>query len=295
MNQTNWLQKQASLYKTHSDNTGRAASYKEILFSSFEKNMKEIAALRELDITDPEYKQKSKVFKSKLQCFTPASLLESKAKGNLKVIERTGLMQLDFDYEDIKDYDIEELKQAVFKPLPFIAFCGLSCSGNGFYALALINEPEKISLYAEHCFEILKEYGVQPDESKGKKVENLRYISYDPNHLYRENPEPLYVEKFRTKLKPPFSRSSLNSFENNKEFNNRRITKLLDAIAGARPGQRMNTISKYSYTLGGLGKPELLETIKAIIVNSSIFSDQETDFVKCAESCFNAGSLKPLP
>jgi hypothetical protein len=36
---------------------------------------------------------------------------------------------------------------------------------DGFYALALIAEPDKLSDYAEHCFEVLKDYGIQPDES----------------------------------------------------------------------------------------------------------------------------------
>lgn len=292
---SNWLQKQTSLYENHFKTTGRSVSYQEILFSSFKSNMKEIEALRDLDIVnDPEYKQKSKVFKSKLQGFTPAALLESREKGNVKVIERTALMQFDFDYKDIKDYDIEELKQAVFYPLPFIAYCGLSCSGTGFYALALISEPEKLEAYAEHCFEILKEYGIKPDESKGKKVENLRYISYDKNHLFRENPDPLHVIKFRTKKKPTYSAASFISFENNNEFIEHRIKKSLESITQAQPGQRMNTIQRCAYTLGGFGKPELLEAIQAIIINNSIFYDQEPDFIKCAINCFNAGSLKPI-
>src|SRR6185312_14605412 len=114
MAKSNWLNKQASLYKTHSDNIGRPASYHEILLSSFGSNMKEILALRRLDLNDAEYKKKAGLLKSKLQCFTPAALLKSKASGKVKEIERTGLMQLDFDFKDIKDFDIEELKQAVY-------------------------------------------------------------------------------------------------------------------------------------------------------------------------------------
>jgi len=178
--------------------------------------------------------------------------------------------------------------------LPFIAFCGLSCSGNGFYALALIAEPGKLNDYAEHCFEILKTYEIIPDESKGKKVENLRYISYDGNMLIRENPEPLKIKHFKRKAqsenKNKFSSHSVNQVE----INDKRISKLLAAIAQAQPGQRMSTISKYSFTLGGLGKPELLDSITAIIVNNSSFSDQESDFLKCAKKCFHAGSLKPI-
>jgi hypothetical protein len=76
-----------------------------------------------------------------MQCFTLAGLLKTKKQGQVEELNRTGLMQLDFDYESIKDYDIEKLELAVFD-LPFTAFCGLSCSEKkGFYALVLVAEP----------------------------------------------------------------------------------------------------------------------------------------------------------
>src|SRR5690349_5719420 len=177
-----WLNKQVSLYSSHTDNAGRPVTLRSILFTQFAmphkpkyqhkevNDLDTIIQLRNLDPSAEDYKAKKLKLKSSLQCYTPAGLLKSKQKGNVIELKRSGVMQLDFDYNDIKDYDIEELKRCLFD-LPFIGFCGRSCGGNGFYALALIAEPDRLSEYAEHAFEVLLDYGIKADTSKGKKVE----------------------------------------------------------------------------------------------------------------------------
>ena len=108
---SNWMDKQVSLYNAHWDNVGRAATYRDIILSDFAQNMNTIMQLRKMNKDDHNYNANKVALKSELQCFTPAALLACKAKDNVQVIERTGMMQLDFDYKDIKEYDIEELKQ----------------------------------------------------------------------------------------------------------------------------------------------------------------------------------------
>ena len=141
-----WLDIHTSLYKCQADNTGRAATFREILLTEFavphewyykdnhtgkwlsgvDDDLESIIALRKMDRTAENYKSQKVLMKSTLQCFTPAALLETKKQGMVKEISRTGIMQLDFDYNDIKEYEVEELKRCVFN-LPFIGFCGLSC------------------------------------------------------------------------------------------------------------------------------------------------------------------------
>ena len=115
-----WLNTQVSLYKSHSDNIGRAATFEEIIYLHFMSDMQTIFDLRKLERTIENYELKKKELKSKLQCYTPAGLLKSKAKNNLIEIQRSGIMQLDFDKNVCDQYDIEELKLAVYD-LPFIA------------------------------------------------------------------------------------------------------------------------------------------------------------------------------
>lgn len=116
---SNWLDKQVSLCTTHLDNIGKAATYRDILMTYFQKDLCTIIKLRSLDKSIPNYHMKKRALKSKLQCYSPAALLKTKASGVLTEIKRTGFINLDFDYIDIQGYDIEELKHCIFS-LPFI-------------------------------------------------------------------------------------------------------------------------------------------------------------------------------
>jgi hypothetical protein len=288
--ESNWLNRKVSVYKSHSDNTGRSATFLDILY--YAKKSETIKKLRELDLNGWDYKIKAVALKAKLECYTPAAFLKSKAAGKVTVIERTAIMQLDFDFIAVKDYDLEELKQAIFN-LPFIGYCGLSCSGNGIFALALIAEPEKLIEYAEHCFEVFKLHGIQPDESKGKKVENLRYVSFDPKRLMRKNPQPLHINHFRTKhhiKKDYLCKPSTLRIDSPDALMN----KHLRALEEVQPGERWPTVQRAAFALGGLGGSQFLERIREAILNNNSFCGQEDKYIKCAEDCFRAGSKQLL-
>lgn len=282
---------QVSLYSTHTDNVGRPATLRDIIMCDFSRDLDAIIELGKLDRDDPQYKQKKKDLKASLQCYTPAALLATKAHGKLEVIKRTNIMQLDFDYNDIQEYDVEELKRCVFS-LPFIGFCGLSCSGDGFYALALIAEPERLAQYAEHCFDVLLSYGIKADTSKGKKVENLRYVSYDSRMLIRDNPVPLKIQRFKPKPQP----KPLYTGTSNQEITTEHplVKKQLALLLSATVGCRWQTVQKVSYTLGGLEDPNLLDAIELCIQRNQAFAGEEKKYLKCASKCFADGTLHPL-
>lgn len=287
-----WLDKTVSLYKTHADNTGMPATYRDIFKTKFERDLPAIVALRELDRTATDYKIQAKPFKSKLQCYTPSALLESKAAGNVIELHRTSIMQLDFDEKDICMYDLEELKASVFN-LPFIGFCGLSCSGGGFYALALIAETERLSEYAEHCFNVLLKSGIKADTSKGKKVENLRYMSYDKNMLIRENPEPLLLKPF--KAQPAvFKSQTYNVTTTNRNALKSLLSRELEALGKVQSGERWQTVQKAAFTVGGLNNPAYLQQLISAINNNPAFAGEEKKYCACAINRFNAGALQPL-
>lgn len=300
----NWLDKQVSIYTCLADNKGRAATYRDILLSDFamdhdwyfkdhtsgkwisgnSNDLQTIIDLRTSEIT----KKERVMLKSTMQCFTPAGLLKTKKQGQIEEINRTGIIQLDWDYPAIQDYDLEELKQAVFA-LPFIAFCGVSCSGNGFYALAAIAEPYKLTEYAEHLFQIFKEYDIPVDTSKGRNVNDLRFVSYDANMLIKEDPEPLKIKRFATKKQPkPIARYQPN--KNNTAIVNKAIQEISEAV----PGYRWQTVQKWSYTLGGLGDISIIDQVKTAINNSSNYTGEESKYCECADKCFLAGSQNPI-
>lgn len=281
---TDWLDWKTSYYENHTDTTGSQATFRDILLTYFALHLPTLLKLRDLDPNSPEYDKQSKALKAKLPCFA-THLLQSR-KG--EVIQLNPLIQLDFDSKHLQDYDIREVMQAVFS-LPCVAFCGLSCSGRGFYCLIMIAEPEKQREYAEHCFKVFESYGLKADTSKGRNVNDLRYISYDCNMMIRENPEPLKVKSFKQKeqRKPqPVSYASTTTGADG------RIITGLRSIEAAQPGERWQTVQKTAYTFGGIGG-SLDDIINRITANPA-FSGLETKYIKCATDCYEAGQKHPL-
>jgi len=294
-----WIEKRVSYYKNHFDNIGFPATYRQILFSFFGECFPVIYQLRKIEkeyydkkINAVEYKQKKAILKSKLPGFAPAALLQQRTAGNVIEIERTGIMQLDFDYVDIQDYDIEELKHAVFS-FPFIAFCGLSCSATGFFALALISEPEKLSEYAEHIFNVLLKYGIKADTSKGRNVNDLRYLSYDGNMLIRKNPEPLKISHFKTREAQKRVKQ-MNYLPWSFRGKDTMVSNGVEDLLNVQPGNRWQTVQKVAYTLGGLNELGAYNLIRQAIESNSAFNGEEEKYLKCADVCFKAGAQKPL-
>lgn len=286
----NWLSKQVSFYSGVLDKIGRPETIRDILLCESVLRIETLIKLKNLNPDDPDYKNQAYDMKTGLlPLYAPAALIATRETGNVRVQELSGLMQLDFDYKEIKQYDINELKACIFS-LPFIAYVAKSCSGKGVYALAAIDEPDRLKEYAEHCFIVFEAYGIKADTSKGRNPQDLRFVSYDPNMLIRDNPEPLHIIKFHEKPKKDIS------VQNNTTITDSRgiVISQLNKIKQASVGSRWETVQKVSFTLGGLGDQSLLEVIKTEIEHTPEFSGQEKKYLKCAEDCFSAGSLKPL-
>lgn len=305
-----WLQRQVSLYKCVADNRGRASTFEDIFFTQFAMDHKwyycdssdskkwvngigndlyEMIRIRTTEMS----KEEMVLTKYKIQCFTPAALLKTKKQGRIEEVHRTGILQFDFDYESIKDYDIDELMLAVFD-LPFIGYCGKSISGKGFFALALIAEPDRLMEYAEHCFKIFESYGVPVDTSKGRNVQDLRFVSYDANMMIRENPKPLRIKRFYAEQSNKRIRVD-KTYHRDYAANSKLLNKEIQELAAVQVGQRWATVQRVAYTLGGIGNDNYLSEIKQAINNNSAFNGEEPKYIQCAEDCFGAGKQKPLP
>jgi hypothetical protein len=154
------------------------------------------------------------------------------------------------------------------------------------YVFAKIAEPDRLHDYAEHIFKVFEYYQIPIDTSKGRKVNDLRFVSYDANMLVREYPEALkikrYYKPFEKKINPVKYPKSPNKL----------IAWGITKIQSAQEGNRFDTVRKVAYTLGGYSFG--LDEIKKAINCSSQFMGEENEFLKVADKCFKAGSLKPI-
>lgn len=297
-----WLDLTTSLFKCPADNSGLERTLRQILFNDFavpheygyeEKktgrwiktgeanDIHTIAKMRQEHPSDEEKKR----LKKTIQCFTVAACFQTKQKAQQIIKHYNLLMGLDFDHLD--DYDIEATKQAIFD-LPFVGYTGLSVSGKGLFAIIHIAEPEKLELYAEHCFKVFKYYGLPIDTSKGRNYSDLRFVSYDSNALYREFPAPLRIEG-KALDKPGPVKNTLHVTSANPD---RLAGWAVKQIQSAEVGNRFETVRKVSYTLGGAGYG--LQDILNAINNSSQYAGLKDKYFGHARDAFKAGQLKPL-
>lgn len=284
-----WEDYQVSFYKNHYDTTGEVVTLRDALYWKFYTGFEAIMQLRALDPADPDYDKNKKKIKDGLPGFTPSALLATRETGNVTVTSRTGLIQFDIDTDM---YDLDELKAAIFA-LPFVAWCGLSCSGRGIYALVLIAEPERQREYVEHCFKVFKDYGIPIDTSKGRNAHDLRYVSYDSRPLWRDYPEPLLIKHFRAQQRQ--QSKPIQRYQNSDAAKEAAVKRAVNEISMAQVGQRWQTVQKWAYSIGGLQDSELLPVIEQAITNNSAFAGAEDKYRKCAADCFAAGSNKPFP
>lgn len=288
-----WLDKQVSVFDTHTAQVGTPATFREIFYTPICAlphhgqctDLDAIISLRQLSPDDTDYDTRKRELKNTLQGYTPAGLMTERKKE--AVISRTGIISIDFD--DLEQYDISEVKQAI-GALPFVGYCGLSVSGRGLFALVLIAEPDRQREYAEHLFEVFNHYSIPPDTTKGRNVNDLRYVSYDSNPVINDCPEPLRIA-IRAKKKPEATRP-VTAYQCDEMKKVKAVNNAVSNINNAQIGQRFEIVRHWSYALGGFGDAGLLDIIKDTIRATPAFTGQETKYLKHAVEGFEAGSKR---
>lgn len=120
--------------------------------------------------------------KNRMFAWLPSTLIKDN-KSN--IVHTYPILCIDIDGKDNPDMDLEEAKQQIFS-LPFVYYVGLSIGGNGFFALAYIDDI----LYFEEQFNAMKDYIFNKFnlkiDAQCKNPNRLRYISYDENPLIKD-------------------------------------------------------------------------------------------------------------
>jgi hypothetical protein len=248
-------------------------------------DLETILSLRSLDIDNEDYAAKKLQAKLTMQCIMPSASCDYKKKGSENILAYTPFMQLDFD--NLHDFDIEEVRQAIFD-LPFVAFVQKSVSGFGLWALVMIDEPALLPHYAEHCFYLFEKYKIPIDTGKGMNPTQLRFLSWDQNVVWKDEPKPLKVKRFNTR-KIEVKKSQPVTFNTDSSALVRWAVK---EITGAQVGQRFDIVRKVSYTLGGHNTG--LDDVKAAIEFSSQYQGVTKKYLRHAIEGFEAGQKNPI-
>lgn len=125
--------------------------------------------------------------KAALPAVTVSAIMQGgHAKDN--VTRRTDVICIDFDKKDNAHLsNFEELKTLI-ADVPFVGYCGRSCSGQGFFALMPIVAPYRFAEQYAAAVEYFKGYGLAADQSC-KDITRLRFVTYDPEPYINEQPK----------------------------------------------------------------------------------------------------------
>lgn len=137
---------------------------------------KQVEALRAE--TDPA---KRKAIKSKLPCITPGGTFSHISGAG--ITEPSGYLCADLDYKPEKEInaDLEgfNLKEAVAR-LPYVAYCGKSCGGKGYFLIIRIADASKYKAYYRALQADFDKGGLTLDNTCSN-IAFKRFVSWDDN------------------------------------------------------------------------------------------------------------------
>ena len=138
-----------------------------------------------LEVRKETDKSKRDSLKSQLPVITVSGLFDG--RGSDKLIKHSGLIAIDIDYDHNRDIiNFGDLKKEISK-LDEIAYCGLSVSGNGYFCIIKIADPDDHISHFNAIYEDFKEW-INIDQSCSD-VSRLRGYSYDPEAYFNHDAE----------------------------------------------------------------------------------------------------------
>lgn len=101
------------------------------------------------------------------------------------IIHRTGWIALDIDAKDNPHIKNAEALRNALARIVYIAFAGLSVSGNGAWALVKVSNPDRQPDHFEQLKVDFRNRGIVLDPTKGKNANDARFYSYDPDAIVK--------------------------------------------------------------------------------------------------------------
>ena len=170
------LDVEVSLYSGATDNVGTTVNLKEFLLSDAYKGIAE--TIRRGETAEERHRIKDEQ-KGRIPAVTVSGLFSQRGSKNL--ISASGLISVDIDLKG--NEAIMSSVPNILRKLSYVAYFGKSISGDGYFAVIPIENPNH---FKEHFFALeqeMKSYGITIDKSC-KDIGRLRFASYDADCYY---------------------------------------------------------------------------------------------------------------
>lgn len=189
----NILETPITVFDSVTSTNGRVASLAEFLNDASSHQL-----IRQIRIT--EDKTERSRLKSGLPCATISAICPDGRKAD-DAFEHTGLICIDIDGQDNPGFGSgAELKAEICK-VAEVAYCSLSASGNGCFAIFQLSHPEN---HLGHFLALQRLFRSRLSiviDGQCKDVKRLRFASYDSEPYINDNAEPFRIIDTATKPK----------------------------------------------------------------------------------------------
>ena len=175
-----------SSYPGVTDTTGTEVNLKDFILSG---KYKEVAEQIRCGVTADERHDIKKQLYNQIPAVTVSGRFSQHKSEHL--IEASGLICIDIDWKD--NVDIMPQVPSILQKLKYVAYCGKSISGDGYFAIIPIENPKHFKQHFYALEEEMKSYGIVIDKSC-KDITRLRYASYDADGYYNPNATTYYWE-----------------------------------------------------------------------------------------------------
>ena len=189
----NILETPITVFDSVTSTNGRVASLAEFLNDASSHHL-----IQQIRIT--EVKAERTRLKSSLPCATISAICPDGRKAD-DTFEHTGLMCIDIDGQDNPGFgNGAELKAEVCK-VAEVAYCSLSASGNGCFAIFRLSHPENHLGHFLALQRLFKSRLSIVIDGQCKDAKRLRFASYDSEPYINDNAEPFRIIDAATKPK----------------------------------------------------------------------------------------------
>lgn len=192
-----------SYYSGKKDNVGRKVCLKDIILTDKYKTMVE-------QVRSGKTVEDRRDIKKQLSDNIPAITISGTfSQRQTKYLEEySRLIAIDIDNKE--NQEIMPRVKEILSQLDYVAYCGRSISGDGYFAIIPIENPLHFKQHFYALEEEMATYGIVIDKSC-KDITRLRYVSYDENHYYNPNANTYYWEKEENKSKPQSTATKIKS------------------------------------------------------------------------------------
>lgn len=190
----NILETPITVFDSVTSTNGHVASLAEFLNDASSHQL-----IQQIRMTDDKVERTR--LKSGLPCATISAICPNGRKAD-NAFEHTGLICIDIDGQDNPGFESgAELKAEICK-VAEVAYCSLSASGNGCFAIFQLSHPEN---HLGHFLALQRLFksrlGIVID-GQCKDVKRLRFASYDSEPYINDNAEPFRIIDAATNPKP---------------------------------------------------------------------------------------------